>query len=212
MFDITQYSEVFSNLRKLSPFVNEVYKYTSNPLILPVKVKLVELFFNKLKKVIDKKSFKKKLEKDMNFQSMFTGYMMEVDSSPDETSRLSNLRKLINSYIKSEEGSKIEAYEIFQVARKLKSFEFVVLSTAYKIFKNGRADHLQNKDADSWRQVVSEQINDTPSTRALIFSTENVLVKHQLIFPVRQGYNEYHHGTFRLTDLGRKMCELLEKY
>jgi len=211
MFDITQYTKVFSDINQLSQFVDVIYKYSQNPLILPVKTKLIELLFTGLQKVINGKNFKKRLEKDMKFQSMFTGYMMEVDSNPDETTRLEKLRKLINSYIKDEEKINIETYEIFQIARKLKSFEFIVLSATYKIFREGRPDHLQNRDADVWRKTVSERINDSGSTRALIFAAESTLVNHQLILPIREGYNEYRpQETFRLAELGVRMNELLE--
>lgn len=212
MHDIVQYTNIFSDTKQLSVFIDSIYKYSQNPLILPVKVKLVELLFSGLKKIISEKRFKQKLQKDMNFQSMFTSYMMEVDTNPNETSRLENLRKLLNAYLKNKnEGLEIEMYEIYQIAKKLRSFEFVVLYTTYEIYKNGRADYLQNKDLDEWRKHVSTHINDSDSTRALIYAAETKLVDQQLLLPNRAaGYNEYRpSGTFRLTQLGIRMCELL---
>lgn len=150
-------------------------------------------------------------ETKYGFRSLSELLVFIDEEIPDED-RLNAVKFMFFSVVHADigEGEQIQNYQLFQIAKKLTSSQFLILKVAYNMNKEGIYDDA-SESANGWLRKISERIgHNTPS---LIERDEEILIKEKLIsdrtYSDRSGIRKQNA---RLTDLGIKLCETIEKY
>lgn len=122
------------------------------------------------------------------------------------------------SYIVNEvnaaDAEQIVGYQLFQIAKKLTSNELLILRSAYA----SRGNHLFMPNTSipfkDWAEVLFGELGHR--LQALIEHADDVLVGNKLLtrrFNMDSGFGGVvYPSNGRLTDLGIKFCESLERY
>lgn len=114
------------------------------------------------------------------------------------------------------EAREILAYELMQVGKKLTSNDIMVLKTAHEIYLGGNAapagEITRPREAAVWFGIVAKKIGY--GIPALVELSEQNLVDLKLIGDRRHSDKSglYNTESFRLTDLGVKLCEFITAY
>jgi hypothetical protein len=143
------------------------------------------------------------------------GYATWVDlltvidrEAPDEE-RLEALRAMFYSAnkVNATDGEQIAAYQLFQIAKRLNSNELLVLKTVYSI----RESFGATGGFRQWAEKVCYTAGH--GIVGLVELADNALVENGLLterqLGDRSGINA---GNGRLTDLGLKFCDNIERY
>jgi len=108
------------------------------------------------------------------------------------------------------EGEQIQNYQLLQLVKKLTSSQLLILKVAYDFKKVGVYEDAA-ESASGWLSKISERIgHNIPS---LIERDEEILIKEKLISDrILSDRSGVRPQNARLTDLGLKLCENMEKY
>lgn len=151
-------------------------------------------------------------EKKYGFQSWVELLMLIDEDRPDED-RLEALKAMFFSInrVNATDADQILGYQLFQVAKRLTSNELLVLKGVYELV-GAKGFRAGLNSFTEWAAVVSKHLGH--SLVSLIAHADKVLVDNLLlterVWPDRSGIQEGQPG--RLTDLGVKFCENIERY
>jgi hypothetical protein len=178
-----------------------------------LKGNAMKQFTREIKNLIEKGKIKEDyVETKYGFRSL-SELLEFIDSEIPDENRLSAVKILFYSIVSADvnEGEQIQNYQIFQIAKRLTSTQFLILKIAYDMKKEGIYDSA-SESANGWLSKVSERIgHNIPS---LIERDEEILIKEKLISDRALGDRSgiLKKQDARLTDLGLKICENMEKY
>jgi hypothetical protein len=141
--------------------------------------------------------------------------LSEIDSNPVDAERLKAMKAmfLAANRINAKDGEILMAYQLFQVAKRLSSGQLLLLRAVH----DGYLSYLKGPRAGGsvstreWQAMMAKNLGHGLS--ALVGLDERKLVEQGLISPWTN--REEHMVPLmdgRLTDLGIKFCENVEKY
>jgi hypothetical protein len=150
-------------------------------------------------------------DRKYGFQSWVELLNIIDEDAPDED-RLEALKAMFYSInkVKATDAEQIIGYQLFQIAKKLTSNELLVLKAVYE---------LQNKEKNmqgiggfvQWAQAVSRHLGH--SLTSLVDHADKALVENQLLTErLHADRSGIHWLNWRLTDLGLRFCENIERY
>jgi hypothetical protein len=151
-------------------------------------------------------------ETKYGFQSWVELLSIIDEDTPDED-RLEALKAMFYSInkVNATDAEQILGYQLFQIAKKLTSNELLVLKAAYELRNEGKTTVTGQGAFRDWAQAVSGHLGH--SLISLIDHADRALVENQLL-------TDRFHGdrsgiswpNWRLTDLGLRFCENIERY
>jgi hypothetical protein len=105
----------------------------------------------------------------------------------------------------------ILGYQLFQIAKRLTSNELLVLKGVFELYKRGPGSPLMGGGVgySRWSEIVAEHLGHY--LKSLVQAASPSLEKHQLLSEHFTGDTIYPQNG-RLTDLGIKFCENVERY
>jgi hypothetical protein len=136
--------------------------------------------------------------------------LQEIDSNPADAERLKAMKAmfLASNSVNATDGESILAYQLFQIAKGLKSGQLIVLKACYRAFHTGRPPR-QFLDSRVWNSEIATALGHNLS--ALVEQDARVLVDCGLLTPLSSmGGVDEKNG--RLTDLGVRFCKNTETY
>jgi hypothetical protein len=142
--------------------------------------------------------------------------LREIDSNPVDAERLKALKAmfLAANQISATDGESIVAYQLFQIAKMLNSGELLLLKATYATHKAGSwpKGSASSQRAIDWRFFMAEKSGHGLS--ALVKQNETALANYGLISPVVMSgsLETIREDNARLTDLGIRFCQNLERY
>jgi hypothetical protein len=139
--------------------------------------------------------------------------LQEIDSNPIDVERLKALKAmfLAANRVKAKEGESIAAYQLFQIAKRLTSGQFLLLKAAHEraTEKDFRPD--PRIGAKDWLRIMSQRLGH--EIEGLVELDERVLMQNGLLtdrsMSDQSGVND---GNGRLTLMAFKFCENLRTY
>jgi len=141
--------------------------------------------------------------------------LQEVDSNPIDAQRLKAMKAmfLAANRVNASDGDSIVAHQLFQIAKQLTSGALLLLKVVYDTHRSGGIPHdYQSANARQWRLLMAKKLGH--GLCALVSQNERALSELGLITPiVMSGQLEMIDETSsRLSDLGIRFCENLERY
>jgi len=142
--------------------------------------------------------------------------LQEIDSNPVDADRLKAMKAmfLAANRVNASDGESIVAYQLFRIAKELNSGELLLLKMVFHAFKTKSIPQtpMLSLNANNWRSAMANNLGHGLS--ALVRKQESALVEHNLISPVvMSGQLETIVGDpSRISDLGIRFCENIEKY
>jgi hypothetical protein len=136
--------------------------------------------------------------------------LQEIDSNPADAERLKAMKAmfLAANDVDASDGESILAYQLFQIARRLRSGQLMLLKACYQLFHSG-CQPRQYLDQRVWLSEAATSIGHSLS--ALVEQDARVLIDCGLLTPLNSmGCVEERNG--RLTDLGVRFCQNIEAY
>jgi hypothetical protein len=132
------------------------------------------------------------------------------EESPDET-RLEALKAMFFAVNKVgvKDGTRILAYQLFQITKKLNSNELLVLKAVYENYQ--KVSHFPTKLFREWTAAVANYLGH--SMIGLVEVADQALVDNRLLgarYGPEQG--SIHPEHWRLTELGLEFCQNIERY
>jgi hypothetical protein len=141
--------------------------------------------------------------------------LREIDSNPVDADRLKAMKAmfLAANVVNANDGESLLAYQLFQVAKGLNSSQLLLLKTVYGNYLNYLRGPRSGGSVSTreWQVMLSKELGHGLS--ALIGLDERKLVEQGLIAPWTN--REEHMVPLtdgRMTDLGIRFCENIEKY
>jgi hypothetical protein len=146
------------------------------------------------------------------FQSLVE-LMTMIESDAPEEDKLCAAKAMfvaINS-ANAAEGEAFLRYQLFRLVLKLSGSQLVLLGVCGKLRKEGVFDANAGRTAQNWLSQVGKRLGY--QVFSLIEQDEAVLMQHGIITArLLQDRSAIDPRDARLTDLGVKMCELIESY
>jgi hypothetical protein len=141
--------------------------------------------------------------------------LKEIDSNPVDAERLKAMKAmfLAANKVNASDGEGILAYQLFQIAKRLNSGELLLLKVIHETHKKRDwPKSAQSSNASNWRLSMANRCGHGLS--ALVEQNERKLADNGLISPiVMSGHLEtFRDDNARLTDLGMRFCENIERY
>lgn len=151
-------------------------------------------------------------EKRYGYQSWVDLLKIIDDETPDED-RLEALKAMFyaSNKINIEDGERIVAYQLFQIAKNLSSNHLIVLKAVYRIHEDGTESSKLggNTSYRDWAQFVASLVgHKLPS---LVEHADSLLVENHL-FSARFDSGGVRVVPKRLTELGVAFCKNIELY
>lgn len=137
--------------------------------------------------------------------------LQEIDSNPVDADRLKAMKAtfLAANKVDATEKESILAYQLFQIAKALKSGQILLLKVCYEAFRTGNFQRNEPLLGNLWQSKMANNVGH--GLVALLEQDEKILVEGGLLSP------RLHNGGVmetngRLTDLGIRFCQNLEDY
>jgi hypothetical protein len=149
-------------------------------------------------------------EKPQGFQTWVELLRIIDDECPDEQ-RLEAMKAMFFAVnkVNATDGQRIVAYQLFQIAKKLRSNELLVMKAVYALFL--KESQFRNTHFRDWAQAVAGRLGH--SVIGLIEVADKPLVDSQLLTARYQSdLSAISSGNCRLTDLGMEFCKNIEQY
>lgn len=177
-----------------------------------LKAKLFEQLSREIKELRDKGKIPDDFaEKKNGFQS-WVELMTIVDEESPDPERLDALKAMFFAVnkVNAADGERILAYQLFQIAKKLTSGQLLYLKGCFEIYKDD--PHLSGTiGANEWFTRIGPKLGHNVS--ALLNLDDLALIALGLLSP--RSYSDQRGANItnaRLTDLGIKFCEEIQKY
>jgi hypothetical protein len=141
----------------------------------------------------------------------FVELLVEIDSNPIDADRLKAMKAmfLAANRVDATEKESILAYQLFQIAKAMKSGQLLLLKVCYESFRTGNFQRDQPVAGPTWSAKIANNVGHC--LVALVEQDEKVLVDCGLISPRAYGA-QVREVNGRLTDLGIKFCQNIELY
>lgn len=164
------------------------------------------------------KTLQEKGKIDKNFEERKYGFqswvelLTVIDEETPDQDRLEAMKAMfyLANKIKSSDGEQILGYQLFQIAKRLSSNELLVLRAAHELSRKGPM--RQGAGFRDWAMEVAHGLGH--SVTSLIEHADKALVDNQLLsqrtFTDMSGIQNA--GGWRLTDLGIRFCENIDRY
>lgn len=183
-----------------------------------LKAQLYRRLGEELKELREKGRIKAPEDTRFGFASWKELLQIIDEETPDEE-RLEALKAMFLAInrVNSSDAESIVAYQLFQISKKLTSGELLLLKAVLAAYRTGAVPDMQSAyganwiQFDFWAQAVSKLLGGTPIS--LIELHEKSLINLQLISD-RHPQDRHVVSTIqaRLTDLGLRFCEQIERY
>ena len=138
--------------------------------------------------------------------------LQEIDSSPTDADRLKAMKAmfLAANQTDASSGEGMLAYQLFQIAKQLRSGQLMLLATCYKAFRTRNFQSNVAMDATVWISKMANNVGH--GLTALLEQDEKTLMEKGLLNRrVHDGIQVIEHNA-RLTDLGMRFCQNLTAY
>jgi hypothetical protein len=153
-----------------------------------------------------------------DFSGRASGYqtwvelLQEIDSNPTDAERLKAMKAmfLAANKIDVSEKESILAYQLFQIAKILRSGQLLLLAACYSAFRSGNFQRNETLLAATWTSKMASNVGH--GLTALVEQDEKILIGGGLLNPRRNMEIQVSEHNARLTDLGIKFCQNLEEY
>lgn len=141
-----------------------------------------------------------------------------IDKETPEEDRFKAMKSIFFMAVSKDvtEAEEVLAYELMQVGKKLTSNDIMVLKVAYEVYIGGSSapagETTRPRESSAWFGIVAKKIGH--NMPALVELSEQNLMGLKLIGARRHndGSGLYNTESFRLTDLGIKLCEFITAY
>lgn len=150
-------------------------------------------------------------EREYGFQS-WVELLTTIDEDTPDEKRLEAMKAMFYSAnrVNATDAEEILGYQLFQIAKGLRSNELLVLKGAYDLSRKGTGP--ETSSFRDWAYAVSQQLGH--GLTGLIEHADRALVENQLLgerfHPDRSGIQRSRE--WRLTDLGIRFCRNIELY
>lgn len=139
--------------------------------------------------------------------------LVEIDSNPIDAERLKAMKAMFlaaNKIDATDERESILAYQLFQIAKTLKSGQLLLLAACYAAFRSGNFQRNETMPAATWTSKMANNVGH--GLTALVEQDEKVLIGSGLLNARRNMELQVSEHNARLTDLGIKFCQNLDEY
>lgn len=138
--------------------------------------------------------------------------LQEIDSNPIDAERLNAMKAmfLAANRVNATDGESILAYQLFQIAKALKSGQLLLLATCYKAFQARQFQSNGLLGATFWTSKMANNVGH--GLTALLEQDEKILMETGLLNRRQSMDMEVREHNARLTDLGIKFCQNIEAY
>jgi hypothetical protein len=138
--------------------------------------------------------------------------LQEIDSNPVDADRLRAMKAmfLAANRVDVTDGESILAYQLFQIARMLKSGQLLLLSACYAVFRSGNFQRNETIPAATWASKMANKVGH--GLKSLVEQDEKILIGSGLLNLRRNMELQVSEYDARLTDLGIKFCQNVEEY
>ena len=150
-------------------------------------------------------------EKPYGYQT-WSELMMIIDSEAPDQERLDALKAMFFAVnrVNADDGQRIVAYQLFQIAKKLSSGQLLYLKACYDIYTKREFVGGMHITEHDWLTKVGRKLGH--AVLALLRQDEMVLAEMGLVTG-RANYNEItNENDARMTDLGIKFCQEIQNY
>lgn len=170
-----------------------------------------------IKILIEKGKIKEDYAKTKHgFQSL-SEVLQFIDTDIPDEDRFDAIKAMFYFMNSKDSGANEEliGYELLKIIKSLTSIQILILKTADKIRRNGGFDQFGFKGSEMMVSGWFEQIAKSMGHNivSIVEKEEENLVKNKLILSRIPNMEKYvRKNNARLSDLGVKLCEILEKY
>jgi hypothetical protein len=144
------------------------------------------------------------------FQTWVELFTVIDEETPDEE-RLEALKAmfLAVNHVNTADAEKVVAYQLFQIAKRLRSNDLLILKFAFEMNRKGTA--LTSNSYGEWVRLIS---SNSHLPEGLVDLADETLVQCRLLTERYDTANrlQINQSKLRLTELGIKFCENLERY
>lgn len=139
--------------------------------------------------------------------------LMIIDEETPDPDRLDALKAMFYSVnkVNAEDGERIVAYQLFQIAKGLTSSQVLYIRAVYEIYKAGERKHHQVTPSHQWLAFVGQKLGH--NVIGLLDRDDLALVNTGLLSPRMHADNSgINEANAHMTHLGILFCENIETY
>jgi hypothetical protein len=178
-----------------------------------LKYQLLTQFAREIKYFQEKGRIKEDYAKDKYGFQTWVELLSNIDSDSPDEERLKAMKAMFFSAnaINATDGDKVGRYQLFRLAKRLTSGQLLILRAAYELNKQ-QAFPRGSMNVDQWLHRVASYLGH--GLISLIDYDDQALVDYRLLnLRSNAGPGSGTDGTnARLTDLGLRLCEIIESY
>lgn len=195
------------------------YKLSAGHLVqAAIKCNLYEQLGREIKHYRDKGKIKEDFFSTDKQRATLRELLEFIDKEAPDEDRFKAMKSIFFKAVSKDttEAEEILAYEFMQVGKKLTSNDIMVLKVAYEVYLGGGSapagETTRPRESSMWFGIVAKKIGH--GIPALVELSEQNLSDLKLIGKRRHndGSGLYNVESFRLTDLGIKLCEFITAY
>lgn len=134
-----------------------------------------------------------------------------IDEDTPDAERLEALKAmfLASNRLNATDAEQVLGYQLFQIAKRLNSNDLLVLKAVYELHSKGWSNAYDNGYA-RWADDVAKHMGH--HLRSLIELAENALAGNKLLSARGPSGDSVNLQNARLTNLGLKFCENIQRY
>lgn len=138
--------------------------------------------------------------------------LQEIDSNPVDADRLKAMKAmfLAANNMNATDAESIVAYQLFQIAKELKSGNLILLRACHQALRSGNYQRGDPVMVQQWHQKMASNLHH--QLTALVERDEKALVENGLLSRRVDADSHVFEDNGRLTDLGIRFCENLDSY
>ncbi|MDD5427977.1 MAG: hypothetical protein PHI58_01940 [Candidatus Omnitrophica bacterium] len=195
------------------------YKLSAGHLVqAAIKCNLLQQFGREIKHYREKGKIKEDFFSTDKQRATLRELLEFIDKEAPDEDRFKAMKSIFFATISKDSTGpdEILGYELMQICKKLTSNDVVLLKTAYSVYIGGSSAPIEEttrpREATAWFNIIAEKIGH--KLPALAELSEQNLMDLKLIGRRRypDGSGLYNQESFRLTDLGIKLCEFITEY
>lgn len=146
------------------------------------------------------------------FQSL-SDTLTFIDSEAPDQDRLMAVKSMFYNAISidTNKSDELLKYQLLKLTMKLEASQLLLLKVSYDLYKQGKttSESGLSSNIESWFILMAKALGH--GVTALVLTDEAVLMDNHLLNQHTSGGGIHVHN-YRLTDLGIKLCQYLEKF
>ena len=177
-----------------------------------LKAKLFEQLGREIKGLRDKGKIPEDFAEEKNGFQSWVELMRIIDEESPDPERLDTIKAMFFAVNKVSAGDsdRILAYQLFQIAKKLTSGQLLYLKACYQSYRDGAAILRGTLNQNEWYSQVGKKLGHNVTS---LLDLDDKALSDSGLLNRRGGLDTgLNILNARLTDLGIKFCEEIQKY